>query len=147
MPAASQLDSGQFREFFSGDKYAEKTGVVIDDVSLECVQCSMDITPGHLNANGVVQGGAIFTLADLAFAVHCNIEHILGEDVGVSVGQSCYVSYLKPAAGKRLIAKSSCLSKGRTMSVYRVTVADDCGAPIAEFIGNAFRTPSKPKQA
>ena len=139
MQDSTRLDARIFRDFFSADKYAVMTGIEIDAVSIDCVECSMAITPGHLNANGVVQGGAIFTLADLAFAAHCNIGHICGEDVGVSVGQSCYVTFLKPAKGKRLAAKTSCLSQGRTMSVFRVTVEDDNGVVVAEFIGNAFR--------
>jgi acyl-CoA thioesterase len=139
MPTASQPDISKFWDFLNADKYAVKTDIKIDSVSLDCVQCSLETAPDNLNANDVVQGGAIFTLADLAFAAHCNMENICGESQDISVGQSCSISFLKPARGERLIAKSSCLSKGRTMSVYRVSVEDNLGTPIAEFMGNAFR--------
>jgi acyl-CoA thioesterase len=87
-----------------------------------------------------VQGGAIFTLADLAFAVHCNLEMTCGENVGVTLGQSCSISYLKGTKGTRLFARSLCLSKGRNISVYRITIEDDLGVHIAEMLANAFTT-------
>jgi acyl-CoA thioesterase len=134
------IDLEKIRAFFSADRFAAMAGAVIDSVSEEAVVCSMDITDGHRNAGGGVQGGAIFTLADLAFAVHCNLPMLLGADVGITVGQSCSISYLKGTRGKKLIAESCCLSKGRTMSVFRICVKDDLGVPIAEMHGNAFTT-------
>jgi acyl-coenzyme A thioesterase PaaI-like protein len=65
---------------------------------------------------------------------------VCGADMGITVGQSCAISYLKSTKGKKLIAKSSCLSKGRNMSVYRIFVEDDLGTPIAEMHGNGFTT-------
>jgi acyl-CoA thioesterase len=94
----------------------------------------------HLNAGNIVQGGAIFTLSDFAFAVHSNLRGICGADVGITVGQSCGISYLKSPKGKKLIAKSVCLSRGRTMSVYRVTVEDELGNRVSEMHGNGFTT-------
>jgi acyl-CoA thioesterase len=133
-------DLEKVRSYFSADKYAMMTGVVIESVGDESVTCSLDITPSHMNAGGGVQGGAIFTLCDLAFAVHCNLALLRGEDVGITVGQSCSISFLKSPKGKRLTASSVCLSKGRSISVFRISVTDDTGAPIAEMHGNAYTT-------
>jgi acyl-CoA thioesterase len=132
------IDINQFRTFFAADAFASNAGVHIDSVSENSVVCSLEIGSGHLNAGGGVQGGAIFTLADLAFAVHSNMALVCGEDTGLTVAQSCSISFLKATRGTRLIATSSCLSKGKTISVYRITVKDDLGMPIAEFTGNAF---------
>jgi acyl-CoA thioesterase len=137
------LDVEKFRTFFANDRFAMGAGIRIDSVSEDSVVCSMDLGPEHRNAGGGIQGGAIFTLADLAFAAHSNMALVCGDDVGVTVGQSCSISYLKASRGKRLSARSSCLSKGKTMSVYRISVEDDLGAPIAEFTGNAFTTAKK----
>jgi acyl-CoA thioesterase len=98
----------------------------------------MPITEDHLNAGGAVQGGAIFTLTDLAFAVHSNLPLLCGAKVGITVGQSNSISYLATAKGKRLIARSTCLSRGRSISVFRVEVHDDLGNFIAEMRGNGF---------
>jgi acyl-CoA thioesterase len=119
-----------FRAFFAADHFAALAGIRIDEVTETGVTCSLELTAEHRNASGGVQGGAIFTLADLAFAVHANRGLVLGPPdgepdgtpVGVTVGQSCSISFLKATRGKRLIARSSCLSRGKTMSVYRVTI-------------------------
>jgi acyl-CoA thioesterase len=130
----------EIRKFFEADRFAANAGIVIEEVTDDGVVCSLALTPEHCNAAGGVQGGAIFTLADLAFAVHSNFGLLRGEDVGVTVGQSCAISYLKAPKGKTLIARSRQLSKGRNMSVYRVEISDELGNPIAEMHGNGFTT-------
>jgi acyl-CoA thioesterase len=136
----SNIDIEAIRAFFAADRFAASAGIHIDEVSETGVTCSLELTAEHRNASGGVQGGAIFTLADLAFAVHANRGLALGAADGVTVGQSCSISFLKATRGKRLTARSTCLSRGKTMSVYRVTIEDDLGAPIAEFTGNGFTT-------
>jgi acyl-CoA thioesterase len=137
------IDVNKFREFFAADRFAANAGIRIEQVAENSVVCSLELGPGHRNAGGSVQGGAIFTLADFAFAVHSNIALVCGENTGITVGQSCSISYLKATRGKRLIAKTSCLSRGKSMSVYQVAVEDDLGVPIAEFTGNAFTMAKK----
>jgi acyl-CoA thioesterase len=135
----------KIRRFFEADRWASGAGIVIDSANDETVQCGMEIRDIHRNAGGAVQGGAIFTLADFAFGVHCNLELASGEDCGITVGQSCSISFLKSSGGTRLIARSRRLSRGKSMSVYRVSVSDDLGNPIAEMIGNGFSTARKTK--
>ena len=65
-----EIDLDKIRNFFSADRFAMAAGIGIDSVREDQVECSMEITGAHRNAGGAVQGGAIFTLADLAFAVH-----------------------------------------------------------------------------
>ncbi|MDR0250998.1 MAG: PaaI family thioesterase [Burkholderiales bacterium] len=132
------IDLEHIRNHFKKDRFATENGVMIDSVREDCVVCSMELNADHKNSVGGVQGGAIFTLADLAFAVHCNLAWLCGEDVGVTLGQSCSISFLKSSKGKRLTAKSTCLSKGRSMSIYRICVVDDLEVPIAEMLANGF---------
>jgi len=132
------IDLELIRNHFKNDRFATGNGIVIDSVVEDCVVCSMEIKDNHKNSVDGVQGGAIFTLADLAFGVHCNLAWVCGEDVSVTLGQSCSISYLRGTKGKLLNAKSSCLSKGRNMSVYRICVEDDLGVPIAEMLANGF---------
>ncbi|MDR2604450.1 MAG: hypothetical protein LBC55_03740, partial [Desulfovibrio sp.] len=77
-------------------------------------------------------------LTDMAFGVHSNLARVCGGKVGLTVGQSCSISYLGIAKGKRLIASSALLSKGKKVSVYRVTVKDELGNPVADMVGNAY---------
>ncbi|MDR3138773.1 MAG: PaaI family thioesterase [Treponema sp.] len=141
-----EIDINKIRDFFSADRYARASGIVIDEVQEDRVLCSMELQDMHRNAGGAVQGGAIFTLADLAFAVHSNLNMFLGAAAGITVGQSCYISFFKSSRGKRLIAESACLSKGKTMSVYRISIRDDLGVLIAEMLGNGFTTAKEEKR-
>jgi len=138
-----KIDLEHIREHFKNDHFATGIGVVIDSVTEDSAVCSLELNETHKNSVGNVQGGAIFTLADLTFAVHCNLEWVCGENIGVTVGQSCSISFLKSTKGKKLIASSACLSKGRNISVYRICVVDDLGVPIAEMLANSFTTAIK----
>jgi len=134
------IDLEKVRNFFKNDRFATENGIVIDSVEEDCVVCGMELCPEHRNAGGGVQGGAIFTLADLAFAVHCNLAMVCGEETRLTVGQSCSISFLKSTKGRRLTAISNCISKGRSISVYRIRIMDDLGVEIAEMLANAFMT-------
>ena len=59
----------QIREFFAKDRFATDNGATIEEVDDGYAKCSLEIQPHHLNAANTVMGGAIFTLADFAFAV------------------------------------------------------------------------------
>lgn len=137
------IDLEHIRAHFKNDRFATGIGVVIDSVTEDKASCSLELNESHKNSVGNVQGGAIFTLADLTFAVHCNLAWVCGEDVGVTVGQSCNISFLKSTKGCRLIAESTCLSKGRSISVYRISVKDDLGVLIAEMQANSFTMAKK----
>jgi acyl-CoA thioesterase len=138
-----QIDIEKLREFFGADRFAGNAGITIDAVSEDEVVCGMEIRDMHMNAGNAVQGGAIFTLSDLAFAVHSNLRKLCGADISLTVGQSYSISYLRSPKGRRLIAKSTCLSKGRTISVYRITVEDDLGNLISEMHVNGFTPPRR----
>ena len=60
------------KQFFTGDRYAKLSGIELLSVSPGLAVAQMKIQPHHMNAVGSVQGGAIFTLADLAFAAASN---------------------------------------------------------------------------
>jgi acyl-CoA thioesterase len=138
-----EIDLNKIRDFFSTDQFAAAAGIVINSAGEDQVECCMEITDKHRNAGGAVQGGAIFTLADLTFAVHSNLDLACGADRGMTVGQSCSISFLKNTRGRCLIAQSTCLSRGRNISVYRITIKDDLGVLIAEMHGNGFTTAKK----
>jgi len=136
-------DINNIKKFFSNDKFAKSAGIVIESITENSIECSMEIKDIHRNSVRGVHGGAIFTLADFTFAVHSNLDNLCGLDVGNTVGQSCNISYLKSSKGKFLIAKSKCINKGRKISVYQVDIKDDLDKKIAIMIGNGFTIPKK----
>lgn len=113
------------RAFFAGDRFATENGAVIDKIGEHYAICSMELTPHHLNAAGRVMGGAVFMLADFAFAVASNFGH------PADVTTTSQITFLRPSQGKMLYAKSQELRRGRTAVYYETSVTDDTGALIA----------------
>ncbi|MBQ9303566.1 PaaI family thioesterase [Butyrivibrio sp.] len=115
------------REVFSKDLYAtELSGAVIDEIGDNYAKCSMALTPKHKNAYGGIMGGAIYTLADFAFAVASNYGK---ECATVSlVGQANFMSATK---GNKLFAEARLLKDGKRNSFFEVTVTDDLDKLIA----------------
>lgn len=62
----------EIKDFFKKDIFASEAGVELLEVGNGTAKARMEILPKHLNGGGVCQGGAIFTLADLAFAAATN---------------------------------------------------------------------------
>src|SRR5665647_891907 len=60
------------KRFFKKDNFAANSGIELLEVSPGYAKARMDIGEKHLNALKTVQGGALFTLADLAFAAASN---------------------------------------------------------------------------
>ena len=83
---------------------------------------------------GIIMGGAIFTLADFAFAVASNHEK-LG-----TVSLNANITFLRASKGDKLIATAECVRDGRTTCYYRVSVTDNTGALIAEITTSGYKT-------
>ena len=131
----------EIRACFSGDRFAtEAAGITIETAEPGRSVCTMEIRPVHLNANHVPMGGAIFTLADFAFAVAAN-----GHSTAISVTQQVSITFLSPSRGTRLIAEAQCIKAGRATCLYAVDVTDDLGAQVAHLTVNGFTLPPKPK--
>lgn len=121
---------------FRGDRYAtQTTGAEILEAEPQRAVCRLPIRPELLNANGVPMGGAMFTLADFAFAVAAN-----GYSEAVTVSQHVSVTFLTPAKGQVLIAEAQCLKSGRRTCLYQVTIRDDMDTYIAHMTVNGFTT-------
>lgn len=56
------------KEFFKADRYAATSGIELLQAEPGQAETRMEIRDMHLNAGNVVQGGAVFTLANLAFS-------------------------------------------------------------------------------
>jgi len=126
-------DIEEAREYFSGDRFATENGMAIDELDAEHSVCSMALSARHRNAYGGVMGGAIFTLADFAFATLTN------DRERITVAQQVSVNYLSAPKGERLVAKARWRKDGRTSCVVVVDVSDDAGRDIAQFVGTGFK--------
>ena len=105
----------KLREKFSEDQFVvQGIGARIEEASYGYAKCSMEITPKHCNCLGVLMGGAIFTLADHAFAVASNQE---GREV---VTQASQITFLQHAKGKHLTAVARQVKDGRHVCFYEI---------------------------
>ncbi|MDR1799454.1 MAG: PaaI family thioesterase [Bifidobacteriaceae bacterium] len=127
------------RRHFAADKYLTATGVVIEDAGPDWCRCRLQVTAEHLNAGGVAQGGAIYTLADSAFAVACNYAHLADGTGRLTVSQSAAISYISPGlAGSTLYAEARRVGRGKRTCVFQIDVTDQAGKPVATMTGNGF---------
>jgi acyl-CoA thioesterase len=87
------------KEFFKNEGYAiETTGIEIEHAEPQNAVCTLAVQDKHKNSVGVVMGGAIYTLADFAFAVLGNYLHPF------TVTQSGNIHYLRPAYTSKITA-------------------------------------------
>ncbi len=119
---------------FADDRFAtEAAGVEIVEAQLGHSVCVLPVRPHLLNANGVPMGGALFTLADFAFAVAEN-----GHSDTITVSQNITITFLAAAKGKLLTAEAVCLKAGKRTCLYQVKITDDAGTYVAHMTVNGF---------
>jgi acyl-CoA thioesterase len=105
-------------------------GMKIEAVGPGVATISMVVRKDHLNGHGTCHGGAIFTLADSAFAFACNSHN------KITVAQHCSVTFLAPGReGDRLTATAREVTLAGRSGVYDVTVTREDKTVIAEFRG------------
>ena len=128
-PTLEEIDA-----VFANDRFAtEAAGCRVVSGEHGRAVCSMELADVHRNAMGNVMGGAIFTLADFALAICCNI----GEEPTVSVDSS--ISFFRSTQGAALTATAVCDKPGRHLGFYTVTVEDDLGKQIAKMTATCYR--------
>lgn len=126
------------RKYFVNDRFATGNGMEVVEVRPGFARARMTVAPGHLNSVGVVQGGAFFTLADLAFAAACNTTGVLA--VGVNMSISC----LKAVRSGVLEAEATEISRTRKISTVSVRITDEQKELVAIFQGTAYVMTGRP---
>lgn len=120
------------RKFFRRDRFAAAAGIRLEEARPGWARASMKVRDRHLNGADVVQGGAVFTLADLAFAVACNAHGLLALAVDVTI------SFLRPTRSGTLVAEAREVARSRRLSRCEIEVKDAGGELVALFHGTAF---------
>lgn len=124
----------EVRAYFGQDRFAsEACGCEVLEASRGHSVCAFTIGDIHKNAQGNVMGGAIFTLADFALAIACNI----GENPTVAISNT--IEYFSQPKGHRLIATADADKSGRSVGFYTVDVADELGTKVARMTATCFR--------
>ena len=121
------------KRFFKKDKFAERANIKLLSVAPGQARAKMTLHPHHLNGYGTVQGGAIFTLADFAFAAASNSHGNVAVAINVSI------TFMKAGTTGTLWADAREVSKNFKLGSYTVEVKDDEGELVAVFQGLAYR--------
>ena len=120
------------KRFFQDDGFVKLVGIEIVEVTAEKAVVKAKIDDRHRNANGSVQGGMLYTLADFAFAVLGNHNH------PVTVTQVGQISYVKAAITDEVTATARESVRSGHTTVCQVTVQDDKGQTVCICNFNGF---------
>jgi acyl-CoA thioesterase len=123
----------KIKDFFKNDRFAALAGIEVIEASKGYCKAKMVIEDKHLNAANVVQGGAIFTLADFAFGLASNSHGQLALAINVNI------SFLKGKSSGTLYAIATEVADPKRIGVYDVKVTDENGEIVACFNGLAYR--------
>ncbi|MGA2434015.1 MAG: PaaI family thioesterase [Bryobacteraceae bacterium] len=126
------MENERIAEFIGKDRFAKENGIRLAEVRQGFSRAEMTVEPRHLNAVGTLQGGALFTLADLAFAAACNSHGV------VAVACQVDVTWFRPVASGKLTATAEEISRTRKLSTCLVRVNDEQGELVALFKGLAY---------
>lgn len=120
-------------DFLQGDKFALLAGVELMEVKNGYAKARMEILPSHLNGGGVCQGGAIFTLADLAFAAATN------SHARLTLSITSQINFFKSESKGFLYAEATEAFSHKRLANCEVRVTNETGELIATFNGTGYR--------
>lgn len=123
----------KLQEFFKRDRFAAGAGAELVLVEPGHAIARMQVEARHHNAIGTAQGGAIFTLADFAFAAAVNSRS------HVAVAINCSITFMKAAADGLLTAEAREETRSNKLGAVTVRVTDETGDVVAIFQGLAYQ--------
>ena len=121
------------KDFFKKDRFAALAGVELLEVKEGYAKARMLVTPEHLNGGGVCQGGALFTLADLACAAAVNSHLIL------TLGTSANITFVANVSEGYVFAEDRELVDHPKMPYCEVRVTDETDRLLAVFTSSCYR--------
>lgn len=128
------MDMKSIQGFFNrADAFASHNGMTITELREGYARAEMTLQPYHLNAAQTVHGGALFTLADFAFAAASNSRGQLALSISSSI------SIFKGAREGKLIAESRELNNSPKLASFEVSIRNEAGDLLATFQGMVYR--------
>ncbi len=123
----------ELKEYLNqADRFGKFNGMRLTVLKIGYAEAEMEITSNSLNGLDLVQGGAIFTLADLALAGAANSHGFH------TVSVSSSISYVRPGSGKVLKAVAREANRGKRTGLYEIEVFNDQGKLVAKMISTTF---------
>ena len=116
------------------DRFAANAGCQITEVDEQHAVAVMTVTKGHLNGGNVCQGGALFTLADLAIAALMNCKGQLTFGISNSL---MFVSSAR--LGDVLRAEATMVADHHKIPAVEVVVTNQEHRTICHVTGMGYR--------
>ena len=116
------------------DRFAAQAGCRVTEVDERHAVAEMKVTKQHLNAGNVCQGGALFTLADLAMAALMNRQGNLTFGIGSNI---LFLSSAKE--GDLLRAEAVSVADHHKLPSVEVRVSNQEGRQICHVTGTGYR--------
>ena len=129
----SNINSQALKDFFLHDEFARQNGIEIVEIAEGYARTQVRIEHRHLNAGGYVQGGVLFTLADLAFAAATNSHGTL------TVTSTATITFVHGANAGIITAQAQELVNHRHLPFCEVRIIDDSGNLLAIFTASGYR--------
>jgi acyl-CoA thioesterase len=118
----------------ASDPFCGAVGVDLVSIGPGRAETSLTVEERHLNFHGTPHGGAVYTLADAAFAAASNT----GTETAVALETN--ISYFAAVdVGETLRAVATETHRGGRTAAYEVRVSDETGDPVATFRGRVYR--------
>jgi acyl-CoA thioesterase len=116
------------------DAMSRAFGITIAEIRPGYARLTMTVRPDMSNSHSICHGGAIFTLADSAFAFACNSHN------RSTVAAGCSIDFVSPArVGDELTAETIERALPGRLGLYDVAITDQAGRAIAFFRGRSYR--------
>lgn len=122
------------QDFFKKDRFATAAGITLEEVRPGYARATMTVTSEHLNAGGRTQGGALFTLADLAIAAAANAHGSLAFSTSANISY-----FIGSGPGEKLTAEAHELFLHPRMTNYRCDITNEKGELIAQMTSQLYR--------
>ena len=125
------------KEILATDHFASSAGVELLEIREGYARARMLVTERHLNAGGVCQGGALFTLADLAFAAVANARNQL------TLSLNANITFLRPAREGYIYAEAMEVFNHLRVPFIEVRIFDENHELVAVFTSTGYRKKEK----
>ncbi len=122
------------KEFFKRDRFAVLIGAELIETGEGYAKARMLVEERHLNGGDICQGGALFTLADLAYAAAVNSHGTLTFSI------TSNITYVRSARkGEWIYAEAKEVVNHHSVPFCEVRLTNEVGDLIATFTGSAYR--------
>jgi len=109
--------------------FTASTGIVFEAVAADEVVGTLEITPGHLQAMGIVHGGVWATMVETLASAGAALGASRGG--GTAVGVENATSFLRSVSSGRIRGVAKALHRDESTHVWVVELSDEAGRLVA----------------